>query len=105
MQKLDVYYKLIFQHVSGIIMPIFRRSKTPLLHLVYCSGSAGCGWYWLWGTPEDGHNDARNIVLTPYKTAPHNRYQPHPAEPEQYTKYSNGVFDLPKMGIIMPETC
>jgi len=31
------------QHVSGIIMPIFRRTKALLLHLVCCSGSAGCG--------------------------------------------------------------
>ena len=43
MQQSDVYYRLS-QHVSGIIMPIFRRTKTVLLHLVYCSGSAGCGW-------------------------------------------------------------
>ena len=28
----------------GIIMPIFRRTKALLLHLVCCSGSAGCGW-------------------------------------------------------------
>ena len=34
-----------------------------------------------------------------------NRYQPHPAEPEQYIKYSNGFFVLLKMGIMMPETC
>ena len=26
------------------LMPIFRRSKALLLHMVYCSGSAGCGW-------------------------------------------------------------
>jgi len=39
MQQLDVYNQLLSQHVSGIIMPIFRRTKT-----VYCSGSAGCGW-------------------------------------------------------------
>ena len=32
------------QHVLGIIMPIFRRTKALLLHLVCCSGSAGCGW-------------------------------------------------------------
>ena len=32
----------------GIIMPIFRRTKALLLHLVCCSGSAGCGWYRLW---------------------------------------------------------
>ena len=44
MQQSDVYYQLLSQHVSGIIMPIFRRTKTVLLHLVYCSGSAGCGW-------------------------------------------------------------
>ena len=44
MQKLDVYYQLLSQHVSDIIMPIFRRTKAVLLHMVYCSGSAGCGW-------------------------------------------------------------
>ena len=44
MQQLDVYYQLLSQDVSDIIMPIFRRSKALLLHLVYCSGSAGCGW-------------------------------------------------------------
>ena len=44
MQQSDVYYQLLFQHVSGIIMPIFRRTKALLLHLVCCSGSAGCGW-------------------------------------------------------------
>jgi hypothetical protein len=45
------------------------------------------------------------IVLTSYKTAPNNRYQPHPAEPEQHTKCSNRAFVLLKMGIMMPETC
>ena len=44
MQQSDVYYQLLSQHVSGIIIPIFRRTKTLLLHMVYCSGSAGCGW-------------------------------------------------------------
>jgi len=44
MQKLDVYYQLLSQHVSGIIMPIFRGTTALLLHLVRCSGSAGCGW-------------------------------------------------------------
>ena len=32
------------QHVSGIIMPIFRRTRRVLLHVVCCAGSAGCGW-------------------------------------------------------------
>ena len=49
MQQLDVYYQLLSQHISGIIMPIFRRTKTMLLLMVYCSGSAGCGWYRFWG--------------------------------------------------------
>ena len=44
MQQSDVYYQLLSQHVSGIIMPIFRRTKALLLHLVYCSCSAGCDW-------------------------------------------------------------
>ena len=44
MLQLEVYYQLLSQYVSGIIMPIFRRTKALLLHLVYCSGSAGCGW-------------------------------------------------------------
>ena len=32
MQQLDDYYQHLSQHVSGIIMPIFRRTKTVLLH-------------------------------------------------------------------------
>ena len=39
----------ISQHVSGIIMPVFRRTRRMLLHVVCCAGSAGCGWLWLWG--------------------------------------------------------
>ena len=31
------------EHDSGIIMPIFKRTKAMLLHLVCCSGSARCG--------------------------------------------------------------
>jgi hypothetical protein len=44
MQQSDVYHQLLSQHVSGIIMPIFSRTKTVLLRMVYCAGSAGCGW-------------------------------------------------------------
>jgi hypothetical protein len=44
MQQSDVYYQLLSQHVSGIIMPIFKRTKTVLLQIVYSAGSAGCGW-------------------------------------------------------------
>ena len=41
----------------------------------------------------------------PARQRPHNRYQPHPAEPEQHTKCSNRAFVLLKMGIMMAETC
>jgi len=44
-------------------------------------------------------------VLAPYNAAPHNRYQPHPAEPAQHTTCSNTRLGLQKMGIMMPETC
>ena len=44
-------------------------------------------------------------LLASYNAAPHNRYQPHTAEPEQHTKCSNRAFVLLKMGIMMPETC
>jgi len=54
------------------------------------------------------NKDRRTItftVLAPYNTAPHNRYQPHPAEPAQHTACSNTCLGLLKMGIMMPETC
>ena len=40
-QQSDVYVQLLSQHVSGIIMPIFRRTKALLLHLVCCSVTGG----------------------------------------------------------------
>ena len=36
MQQSDVYYQLISQHVSGIIMPIFRRTKI-VCYSIWCS--------------------------------------------------------------------
>jgi len=36
MQQSDVYYQLLSQHVSGIIMPIFRRTKT-VCYWIRCS--------------------------------------------------------------------
>jgi hypothetical protein len=69
--------------------PHLQENKGPVTAFgVYWSGFVGCA-----------------IVFTSYKTAPHNRYQPHPAEPEQHTKYSNRAIVLLKMGIMMPETC
>ena len=36
MQQSDAYYQLLSQHVSGIIMPIFRRTKT-VCYFIWCS--------------------------------------------------------------------
>ena len=40
-----------------------------------------------------------------FDASPHNRYQPHPAEPAQHTTCSNTRLVLLKMGIMVPETC
>ena len=45
MQQSNVYYQHLSQHVSGIYYAHLKENKDPvLLHMVYCSGSAGCGW-------------------------------------------------------------
>jgi len=49
MQQSDVYYQLLSQRVSGIIMPIFRRTKT-VCYCIRCAAlvlldvvGSGCG--------------------------------------------------------------
>jgi len=49
MQQSDVYYQLLSQHVSGIIVPIFRRTKT-VCYCIWCTAlvlldvvDSGCG--------------------------------------------------------------
>ena len=42
MQQSDVYYQLLSQHVSGIIMPRLQENKDRvLLHTVYCAVTSG----------------------------------------------------------------
>jgi len=59
MQQSDVYYQLLSQHVSGIIIGHLQENKD------LCVTEYGVlRWFcWMW------------------LVAPHNRYQPHPAEP------------------------
>ena len=59
---------------------------------VYWSGFDGCGWQRVVGRCLVGCEHYEGfcwtetfIVLTSCKTAPHNRYQPHPTKPDQYT--------------------
>ena len=78
-------------------MPIFRRTKTVCVTaygvlLWFC-------WMWLLAVVGAALQDASAVkvtvgtvtftVLTSYEAAPHNRYQPHPAEPAQHTICSN----------------
>jgi len=89
-------------------MPIFRRTRPCV---------TACGvlrWFcWMWLVAVVGrcvvgceHCEGYcSTVLAPYNAAPHNRYQPHPAEPAQHTTCSNTRLVLVKMGIMMPETC
>jgi len=69
-----------------------QENKNPVTAFGVLSGSAGCVWLRLWGAVLQGVSTVEVSVR-------------HPAEPQQYTKYSNRVFVLPKMGIMMPETC
>ena len=101
-------------------MPIFRRTIRVLLHVVCCAVSivkvtvrtvtftlltpynaAPHNRY----QPHPAEVPVTFTLLTPYKAAPHNRYQPHPAVPAQHTTCSNTRLGLLKMGIMMPETC
>ena len=109
MQQLDVYY----QHC----LDMFRASLCPssgeqdMCYCTWCAalvlldvvgrgcGALRCGVLALWRLLFDF------TVLAPYNAAPHNRYQPHPAEPTQHTTCSNTRLGLLKMGIMMPETC
>ena len=86
MQQSDVYYQLLSQHVSGIIMPIFRRTKT-VCYCIWCvvlflldvvgsgCGALRCRMRALLASynapnavthglcsPEYGHDDARNML-------------------------------------------
>ena len=90
MQQSDVYYQLLSQHVSGIIMVIFRRTNT-VCYCIWCTAlvlldvvGSDCGalrcrmratnhiqqnqrstpYAVTHGicSPEDGHNDARNML-------------------------------------------
>jgi len=64
-------------------------------------------WFcWMWLVAVVGNCSTLTFtVLAPHKAAPHNSYQPHPAEPAQHTTCSNTRLGLLKMGIMMPETC
>jgi len=97
--------KLLYQHVSGIIMPIIRRTRRCIttygvLHWL-------C-WLWLCGAGSSAvctvwkPNSNFHTVHTAYDTAPHNHSQHNQCR----TPYAviHGLVLL-MMDIMMPETC
>jgi len=78
MQQLDVYYQNFLNMFPASLCPSSGDQD-----VCYCTWCAA-------------------LVLL---VVVHNRYQPHPAEPAQHTKFSNTRLGLLKMGIMMPETC
>ena len=91
--------KLLSQHVSGIIMPIIRRTRV-------CTAAYGV-LHWLWLLS----------LLTPYEhffiQSFHKNFnssrpsstQPQPSQPVQNTICGSAHFVPLMMGIMMPETC
>ena len=83
---------------SGALQWISQNSEYLKMQVNFCLYILALGFC-------DRASWANCEVLAPYKAAPHNRYQPHPAEPAQHTTCSNTRLGLLKMGITMSETC
>ena len=111
-QQLDVYYQHFLNMFRAPLCP--SSGEHDVCYCKWCAAlvlldvvDSGCGALSfrvraLWRLLFDS---VTFTVLTPHKAAPHNRYQPHPAEPAQHTTCSNTRLVLLKMGIVMPETC
>ena len=104
MQQLDVYYQYFLN--------MFRASLCPSAgeqDVCYCTWCAAVVGRCVVGCEHcEGYCSCRTVtftVLASYNAAPHNRYQPHLAEPAQHTTCSNTRLVLLQMGIMMPETC
>ena len=69
-QQSDVYYQLLSQHVSGIIMPIFRRTKT----VCYCIRCTTLVLLDVVGSVCGALRCRMRALLASYNAAPHNRY-------------------------------
>jgi len=112
MQQLGVY----FQQLLNMFRPSLCSSSgdQDVCYCTWCAAlvlldvvGSGCGalrcrMRALWRCTS---RTVTFTVLSPYNAAPHNRYQPHPAEPAQHTTCSNTRLGLLNMGIMMPETC
>jgi len=117
------------QHFSVIIMPIFRRTRRVLLHVVCCAVTSGekvdisCNVFFLWKTheaytsPTPRHTHLHTTFAYTHEVP--SRFTAHyptkktlqlistfsPLVTAQHTTCSNTRLGLLKMGKMMPETC
>ena len=88
--------KLLSQHVSGIIMPIIRRTKVCTAAYGVLVVMAEVVWSW----------DTSCVHCESYwsNSSWHSSTQPQPSQPEHHTRQWHSLVLL-MMGIMMPETC
>jgi len=89
------------QHVSGIIMPIIRRTRPCPAACGDLPGCVGCGWLWSCGA-------ASWAVCTVWKLLCRtvtDHSQPQPTHPGRTPHAAVHGLVLLMMGIMMPETC
>jgi len=89
----------IFNNFSTCFGHHYAHLQENKTYVTACGVLRWFCWMWLVGVV------GRCLVGCEHNAAPHNRYQPHPAEPAQHTTCSNISLVLLKMGIVMPETC
>ena len=67
MQQLDVYYQHFLNMFWASLCPSSGEQDRVLLHVVCCSGSAGCGWQRLWGAALWGVSTVKVTVRTVFQ--------------------------------------
>ena len=104
MQQLDVYFQQFLNMFRASLCPSSGEQRP------YVTACGVLRWFcWMWLVAVVGRcvvgcehcegycshpttqrpTTATFTVLAPHNTAPHNRYQPHPAEPAQHTTCNN----------------
>ena len=71
MQQSDVYYQHYLNMFRASLCPSSGEQR-PCVTAMWCAALVTV-------------RTVTFTVLAPYNAAPHNRYQPHPAEPAQHT--------------------
>jgi len=107
--------QLLSQHVSGIIMPIIRRTKPCPTACCVLPGCVGRGWPWSCGAASwavctvwkllQYRNSNFHTVHAAHDAAPQDHSQPRPTHPGRTLHAVGHGLILLMMSIMMPETC